>query len=87
MVLYSGGENPHTKSVFRGLGALQLASHHAKTDKLRTQRIHARTHARENMRAVFQSCFCNVDSASSPWHESILWMFFKYVPISLNKYE
>jgi len=46
MVLYSGGEDPHTNSMFRGLSALQLASHRAKTDKLRTLRIQIRAHTR-----------------------------------------
>ena len=44
MVLYSGGENPHTKSTLRELSTLQLASHHAKKDKLRSQRAHICTH-------------------------------------------
>lgn len=49
MFLYSGGENPHTKTMFRELSALQLASHPAKTGKLCTQKIHIRTHPQKHV--------------------------------------
>lgn len=43
------GKNPHTKSMFRELSTVQLASHHAKKDKLRSQRAHIHTHTHEHM--------------------------------------